>query len=175
MDDARLVRRPEAAREAPPQDLDGVVVERPASESIGEGFAGDVLHGEVGQAELAIDGEDVVAHDRAVMHGVQRGRLLAEQGERQGVLRELRSHDLDGNRIAGLDHVPAENLAHPADSDRRIDFVEIVEPRPGTGAATAADVQDRAIVVHQAPPPAGRSGSSTVVGSPTAGRSGRAL
>ena len=109
-------------------------VERPLLQDLGQRLAVDVLHREIGRAEIGIDREHVVADDRLVVEVVQRRRFLAEQRERGLVLRHLRADRLDRDRIAGLDGAALVDLAHAADRDQTLDLVDAVEPRAGADA-----------------------------------------
>ena len=102
-----------------------------------ERAAVDEFHRQIGPLQHRLDREDVVAHDRFVLQVVQRRRLLAEQRERRLVLGELGQHQLDRDRVAGLDRVALVDLAHAAGADQLVDLVDAVEPRARRYAARA--------------------------------------
>jgi hypothetical protein len=134
VDDARFVRPLKAIGKAPLQgdDIDGGG--EGGLEVFGKRRSVHIFHGQVGPADLGCDREHVVSHDRVMSEVKQNPGFLAEQLQNQLILGEFRKDDLDGERIAGLDVVALEHLAHAADADQRIDLVNAIELRTGRHA-----------------------------------------
>ena len=132
MNDARLMRLREPVGQAPLQGHDVFGAESGIGfEILGKRWSVDIFHCEIWTAEPRGDREDVVSNDRIMGEMIEDARFLAEEVEDQLILGIFGQHDLDRHRIAGLDIVTFENLAHSADADQRIDLVDVVELRAG--------------------------------------------
>ena len=110
----------------------------------------DELHRQIGAAQVRIDREHEIAHDRFVRQVVQRRRLAPEQLEDFRVVGELGPDQFDRHGIARQDVEAAIDLAHPAVGDQLLDFVDAVELRPGPDAPLDRALDDGPLV-HRAP------------------------
>ena len=91
----------------------------------------DEFHGQVGPLQHRLDREYIVAHDRIVLQVVQGGGFPSKQRERGFVLGQFRQHQLDRDRVAGLDGVALVDFSHAADADLAVDLIDAIEARAG--------------------------------------------
>ncbi len=110
VDDAEPVHRAEGGRDAPGELEASSRVNACAGEALGQGLAGEPLHGEVGVAVLRAAVRDVPHHPgtRSVASACASRARRFESCE-AGVL-----EDLEGDDLAGLEIARAEDVAHAA-------------------------------------------------------------
>jgi hypothetical protein len=73
------------------------------------------------------------------MEAAENGRLLLEQRVYGFVVGKLRQDGLYRDRLAGLDVVPAVNLAHPARCNAFVDFIGVVQLNAGIEGIAVQD------------------------------------
>ena len=142
MDEILLMRGLQAGGDAAHQRQHLRRRQRAAVHNVGERLALDELHGEIVPAELRLQREAEIAHDRFVMNAAQRQRLIAEHGQHGLVAGELIANELYGDRVAGLYLMAAIDIAHAARLQKGVDLVIGVEPRAGRqGAVDRLDIR----------------------------------